>query len=147
DAGHGFLTEVNRNKYERLQIPELNDGFNEVFWYQGESITNLVSDNCGVYADYEGQGELPLTFVCDVFKEGNYRVKIKLFAACDIKEAKVFLGRRRLCYLGSLKAGESVEAEGLANICPIIARGSDRPTEDLTLDVTLVGRGLHLKEI
>ena len=35
DAGHGFLTEVNRNKYERLQIPELNDGFNEVFWYQG----------------------------------------------------------------------------------------------------------------
>ena len=147
DAGHGFLTEVNRNKYERLQIPELNDGFNEVFWYQGEKITNIFSDNTGAYVDYDGQGELPLSFVCNLPKEGNYKVKVKFEAACDIKEAKVFLGRRRLCYLGSIRKGESVETKSLANICPIIARGSDKPTEDLTLDVTLLGRGIHLQEI
>ena len=144
---HGFLTEVNRNKYDRLQIPELNDGFVEVYWYEGEQITKLKNHSDGVYVDYAGQGEIPLTFVCDIPKEGNYSVRIKLKAHDAISNAMVYLGRRRLAYIGSLETDETVEITALANVCPVIARGKDMPDEDLTLDVTLIGKNLSIQEI
>lgn len=144
---YGFLTEKNRNANERLQIPELNDGFQEIFWYNKQEITKLKADVNGVYVDYEGQGELPLTFVCDVPQEGNYEVHVTIVATENVKDAMIFTGRRRLAYIGDLQEGDILSEDFLTNICPIIARGSADVSEDLTCDVTIIGKGLRLMDI
>ena len=144
---YGFLTETNRNADKRLQIPELNDGFQEVFWLDKSPITSILGDESGAYVDYAGQGEIPLTFAADVASEGNYKIRIKLYASQDVKELLIFTGRRRLAYIGSLQEGEVLIEDFITNICPIIPRGMDRAMEDLTCDITVLGRGVHLMEL
>lgn len=157
EPDYGFLTEKNRNHYRNLQIPEINSGLDTVYWYRGAEITKLVADQSGCHVNWQGEGELPLTFVSDVPKEGNYQVRIVLHAA-DGADALLFLGRRRLAWRGSLS--ESADADSMhflgegkwegafvTNICPIIPRTFTDPMEDLTLDVTLFGRGVSLLEV
>ena len=146
--GHsaGFLTEANRNKVKRLGIPELNDGFTEIFWYDREEITLLKTDEDGVYVDYEGQGEVPLSFAADVPSEGNYRIKLTLKAS-EKAGLMVFAGRRRLADQSLRVAGEYIFLDFVTNICPIIPRGYDKVMEDLTCNVAVLGKGIHLQEI
>lgn len=142
----GFLTEENRAQYPRLGIAELNSGFDTVYWAKGAFCTEICEDADGCYVRWDGEGELPLTFVCDVPTEGNYRVDVTLYAGKDT-EALVFLGRRRLAARLSLRAGETVKRSFVTNICPIIPRTYEQPMEDLTLDVTVVGDEVHLSEV
>jgi lysophospholipase L1-like esterase len=141
----GFLTEENRKKYGRLGIPELNSGYDCVYWGQGVLKTCIREDEEGAYVDWQGQGDLPLTFVCDVPAEGNYRVGVTLAADRDA-DILIFLGRRRLAGRFSLKAGETLEKTFLTNICPIIPRTYEEPMEDMTCDVTIVGPA-HLQRV
>ncbi len=143
---YGFLTEENRKTEKRLQIPELNSGYDAVYWYRGQSITKIMQDGDGCFVEWDGDGEIPLTFVTDVEKEGNYEVHITLTAKQDCDNALLFLGRRRLALRKAMKAGETYTGVFLANICPVIPRTYANPMEDLTLDITVVGRGVHLKE-
>lgn len=139
----GFLTEENRNSCPRLGIAELNDGYAPVYWARDVLHTKIGQDADGCYVKWDGEGDLPLTFVCDVPREGNYRVKVTLYAKRDAG-ALLFLGRRRLVARLELKKGELWSGSFLANICPIIPRGYESAMEDLTLDVTLVGAGVCL---
>ena len=41
ERGWGFVTEKNRREQESLRLPELNSGFEPVWWYQDEDITRL----------------------------------------------------------------------------------------------------------
>ena len=154
---YGFLTEKNRNRIKRLQISEINSGMDTVYWYRGTEITELAADSHGCRVIWDGEGEIPLTFVSDVPAEGNYLVRIVLHA---VKAAEVFLflGRRRLAWHGVLPGEtdtgpmhlrEDGNWEGcfVTNICPIIPRTFTDPMEDLTLDVTLLGRGVSLSEV
>ena len=154
---YGFLTEKNRNRIKQLQIPEINSGFNTVYWYRGTEITELAADRCGCHVTWAGEGEIPLTFVADVPREGNYQVRVVLHAA-EKAEVLLFLGRRRLSWRGLLSGEADAGAmhflgdclwEGtfVTNICPIIPRTFTEPMEDLTLDVTLLGRGVSLREV
>lgn len=145
-SGCGFLTEENRKKYPRLGIAELNDGFSPVYWAKDFIHTIIRQDTDGCYVDYDGEGELPLTFVCDVPREGNYEVKVSLYAGRDT-QALLFLGRRRLAARVRLTGGVIWSGSFLTNICPIIPRGFAKSMEDLTLDVTLVGADVHLCEV
>lgn len=147
EAGFGFLTEENRKKEQRLQIAELNSGMDTVYWYQDRVITNIQADEKGCFVDWNREGEVPLTFVTDVPQEGNYEVKVTIFAEEDVQDAYIFLGRRRLAWRGSLKKGESFEDSFVTNICPIIPRTFTDAMEDLTLDVTIIGKGVRLKTI
>lgn len=143
---HGFLTEKNRAQYPQLAIAELNSGFDAVYWARGSLSTEICEDECGCYVSWDGDGELPLTFVCEVPSEGNYQVNVTLFAK-EAAEALVYLGRRRLAARLSLRAGEAVSRSFVTNICPIIPRTYEQTMDDRTLDVTVVGAGVHLCEI
>lgn len=142
----GFLTEKNRTQYPQLGISELNSGFDAVYWAKGSLSTEICEDEQGCYVRWDGEGELPLTFVCKIPSEGNYWVDVTLFAEKDT-QALVFLGRRRLATRLFLRAGETVSRSFVTNICPIIPRTFEQPMEDRTLDVTVVGAGVHLCEI
>lgn len=150
---YGFLTEENRREEKLLQIPELNSGFDTVYWYRRETVTRIHADEGGCYTDWSGEGELPLTFVADVPEEGNYAVRVVLSVREEAPEVMVFLGRRRLAFLGKLPGafrclGENrFEGRFVTNICPVIPRTYTEPMEDLTLDVTVLGRGVRLAEV
>ncbi len=141
---YGFLTEENRKQAKRLQIPELNSGMDAVYWLCGQEVTRLVSDDKGCFASWDSEGEIPVTFVTDVPAEGNYQVKVAVTAQGAVSDAMIYLGRRRLAWRGSLAAGERFEGTFLTNICPIVPRTYSDAMEDLTLDITVIGRGLHL---
>lgn len=143
----GFLTETNRKAVKRLRIPELNSGFDTVSWYRNRSVTNIRADGRGCCASWDKEGEIPLTFVAEVEKEGNYEVQITLEAEEDVSDAMIFLGRRRLAYIGTVPGSTQFKKSFVTNICPIIPRGFSEPMEDKTIDVTIVGRGLHLARV
>ncbi len=158
DMQYGFLTEKNADENQRLSIPELNSGFGTVYWYRGSNITNIQADAHGCYicSDHgrreveltqEEEEKIPLTFVTDVSQEGNYQVTVTVYASENIPEGFIFLGRRRLAYIGAFKEQETVTRTFLTNICPFIPRNHEEVMEDLTLDLTIVGAGLHLKEV
>lgn len=146
-VSYGFLTEENRRLEKRLQISELNSGMDTVYWYQGADITSIQQDENGCYTDWKKEGDIPLTFVTDVPEEGNYQVTVAIYAGEDISDAMIFLGRRRLAWKGSLKKGERFYRTFLTNICPIVPRTYSEAMEDKTLDVTLLGKGIHLTEV
>lgn len=146
---YGFITEENRGKEKVLQIPELNSGFSEAYWCKGETITQFVENERGIKAgDWKGQGMIPLTFAMKVIKEGNYFVKIKLQSdiRCEKNDEQVmiFLGRRRLAYVGKV---EDMPEKFVVNVTPIIPRGYENEMKDETVDVTIVGKDIYLSSI
>lgn len=149
----GFVTEANRRADPMLQIPELNAGFDAFCWYRDRDLTRIAQDASGCYVDSpcilsqfsENSGRrIPLTFKADVPGWGNYKVRLKLFAAVKEEELLIFLGRRRLFYRGKLSAGEELETEFLLNICDIIPRGRKMIYPDYSAEITLVGNAPRL---
>ncbi|MCD8023589.1 MAG: hypothetical protein LUF30_11675 [Lachnospiraceae bacterium] len=78
--GYGFETEENRRQQELLRFPELNSGFETVYWYQDETLTHLEEDEDGCYLR-SGLRRTPLIFKLDVPQQGNYRVTVKIRTA------------------------------------------------------------------
>lgn len=146
-SAYRFLTEAARRAEPRLRIPELNSGFEPVYWCGGQDITLIRQDQHGCYVEWEGDGQIPLTYMLPVASEGNYKVQLCLYAEREIENAMIFLGRRRLAWRGRLKEGEQWTGSFVTNICPIIPRTYTELMKDLTLDVTIIGTGLHLTEI
>ena len=153
--GWGFVTEKNRREQELLRLPELNSGFEPVWWYQDEDITRLEMGEEGCRSvdseerEWEKSGRrLPLLFKADVKKEGNYRVSVSM-AGCSENEQEVFLflGRRHLAWRGTLQHGQRQTVEGIVNVCDIIPRGKTEGCPDTTVDIALIGRGAALSEI
>lgn len=144
---YGFLTEKNRRAEKRLQIAEINSGMDLVYWYGDTEVTCIKASEHGCFTEWHGEGEIPLTFVTDVEKEGNYEVMVSLYAEEDCEEVFLFLGRRRLAWHGKMKKGENFTQKFVTNICPIIPRTYTEAMEDLTLDVTLIGRGICMSAI
>ena len=83
ERGWGFVTEEARREQELLRLPELNSGFEPVWWYQDEDITQvemreegcLIADCTGREWDRAGR-RIPLLFKADRKAEGNYRIRI-----------------------------------------------------------------------
>lgn len=148
--GYGFITEKNRIRDEKLRIPEINSGFDTVYWYRNSCISGINADEMGCFAKWmveQQVGDIPLTFAVDVPAEGNYLVTLTLRAVEDVDEAIVFLGRRRLAYRGNIEKGQNWCRSFVTNICPIIPRNHSEKMEDLTLDVTILGSGIRLVSI
>ncbi|MDO5424983.1 MAG: rhamnogalacturonan acetylesterase [Eubacteriales bacterium] len=141
---YGFLTEECREWDRRLRLPEINSGFEPVYWSQGQTLTKIEEDENGCFVDWDGEGAIPLTFAADLEREGNYRVTVELWAEEAVEEAMLFLGRRRLALLRDLPKGTRLQEQFVTNICPIIPRGQEDAEEDTTLDVTVIGKGLRL---
>lgn len=141
----GFITQENMDG--KLAIPELNSGMLPAYWSENYKLTHIKHDEHGCYTDGFDEAFIPLVFACDVASEGNYYVNVKVFAGCDIEDGLIFLGRRRLVAKLSLSKGEVYEETFLVNVSLIIPRTYTDPMADTTIDVTIVGEGLHLSAV
>ena len=115
-----------------MRLPELNSGFEPVWWYQDEEIARLEmgEDGCrnedgGVRQECGGRS-LPALFKADVKEEGNYRVRAT-FTACGKEEEEIllFLGRRHLAWKGRLRGGQRQSVEALVNVSANRAPGKN----------------------
>ena len=112
DKGYGFVTEENRKEQENLQLPELNSGFDTLYWYRDVKLSEIREDEEGCFLDSEGRvrsleaeagetfpgerGRIPLIFKADVPRQGNYKVTVTIRAKEPIGEILIFAGCRRL---------------------------------------------------
>lgn len=165
EQGWGFVTEKIRREQELLRLPELNSGFEPVWWYQDEDITQLEMREEGcLIADctdpnhagqnhagkeWESTGRrIPLLFKADVKKEGNYRIKVSLTGCAEMEtEVLLFLGRRHLAWKGTLQHGQRQMVEGIVNVCAIVPRGKTEMYPDTTVDIALIGKGAALSGV
>lgn len=147
-TGFGFIDEKQRREQERLQLPELNSGFEPVWWYQDEELTEILDReegcmlaDCPLAAEWEETGrKLPLQFKADMGEEGSYR----LFAeVCNPNEHPVsiilFAGRRHLVWKGELAPRERRSFDALIHVCAIIPRGKTVRYGDTAVDIALTG--------
>ena len=165
EQGWGFVTEKIRREQELLRLPELNSGFEPVWWYQDEDITQLEmrEEGCliadcigtnGAGKNYDGKEwestgrRIPLFFKADVKKEGNYRIKVILTGCAEMEtEALLFLGRRHLAWKGILQYGQRQMVEGIVNVSAIVPRGKTEMYPDTTVDIALIGKGAALSGV
>ena len=155
EQGWGFVTEKNRREQELLRLPELNSGFEPVWWYQEEDITQLEMKEEGCLTadcsgkEYNSAGRrIPLLFKADVKKEGNYRIKVSLTGCAEMEtEVFLFLGRRHLAWKGTLQYGQRQMVEGIVNVSAIVPRGKTEMYPDTTVDIALIGKGAALSGV
>lgn len=156
-GGHGFVTGAELRDQPGLLIPEINSGFTLPWWYEGQDISQVAAGTSGAAvcptrevreADLKDRA-LPLWYKADT-GSGRYRVTVTLSAAQACDEVLVFVSRRRLCWRGTLAAGETAQVSALCDVSPIIACGggdaavSDLgPVEDVSVDVAVVGAALR----
>lgn len=148
ETGFGFVDEKNRREQERLQLPELNSGFEPIWWYQDEEITLIQEGEYGCMlerspfaSEWESTGRaIPLQFKADMGEEGSYRLLMEI---CNPNPRPVpvilFAGRRHLVWKGELSAGEKRCFEALIHVCAIVPRGKTQPYGDTTVDIALIG--------
>lgn len=84
-------------------IPELADGFDPGL--------EALADGFEVQGFYEKASG-----------PGIYRVSWEVRAGKDVKSLFLFAGRKNLCFLGAMKAGEAVKGSCYTHICEIIPR-------------------------
>ena len=152
--GYGFVIEKNRREQELLKIPELNSGFDTVYWYQDQDLSLIQEDELGCFLDSEGivsrleqdagepwAGErrrVPLSFIVDVPRQGNYKVTIVIRTAEPLKDVMIFTGRRRLAYKGDIPGNTEFTHSMIVNVCDIVPRGQTKIYSDTTIDITVL---------
>ena len=154
ERGNGFVTEEYRQKQELLQLAELNTGFDVLpYWYRGEHVTEILSDEQGCYIDSEAitrrigadQNRLiPLCYKADVPSTGNYAVQVELFGRGDIL---VFAGARRLVYKESVPEAKTINVSFVLNVCEIIPRGKTCLYENTSVNIAVLGQQIKLSRI
>lgn len=111
EGNYGFLTKENRGKNKELLVPELNNGFSTL--------------SC------------PPTFAAEIEKEGNYQVKTELWGLQPEREICLFLGRRVMVFKGKPDKNGRLEGSFVANLSPIIPRGSEKRIENRKLEMCI----------
>lgn len=105
--GYGFVTGTELRAYPELRIPEINSGFEPMWWYRdreydcvrmGPEGAEVYPAACVREKDLEGRS-LPLWFKADT-GPGQYRVTVTLSTTGDSQNVLLFIGRRRLCWRG-----------------------------------------------
>lgn len=172
DKGYGFVTEENRKEQESLQLPELNSGFDTLYWYRDVKLSEIREDEKGCFLDSEGRvrsleaeageafpgerGRIPLIFKADVPNQGNYKVTVAIRAVESIGEILIFAGCRRLGFLGTppefLPGEVSFTRSMMVNVCDIVPRGRTHSFENKTINIAIVAdrpsiSGVRIEEI
>lgn len=154
DKGYGFVIEQNRRGQAPLQIPEINSGFDTVYWYQDEDITTIEEDKDGCFVDSRnavailekktgeiqaGEGRrIPICFKMDLPRHGNYRVTLTIKTKESMNNVMIFTERRRLSFRGNISENTTFTHTMIVNVCDIVPRGQTRIYTDKALDITVV---------
>lgn len=147
DLGYGFFTEAVRKDNEILNLPELNSGFEVWYWLKGKTLTTIKSDREGCYIDNEIE-DIPLSFKVKVPNTGNYLLTLELFNECKGTNLILFTGRRRFTFKkNDLENDERITYTCNVNVCDIIPRGKETRYSDLTLDISIIGKKVHLSRL
>lgn len=152
ENGYGFVTDQNRNQSPDLQIAELNSAFEPYYWLQNQNLISISDDETSCFIHYGNStsdtwDRIPLIFKSNVPKSGNYLVTITFSSQKDIKNAMIFTGRRRLAFLSDVQKNKQYIVNVTVNVTDIIPRGYHSRFEDRSIDITLIGDGLHLHSI
>jgi len=154
-GGSGFVTGEEMERYPSLLIPELNSGFVPAQWYKDTNLTQIIATEYGAAAHPSAAARekdlqsrtLPLWYKADT-GAGRFRITATL-AGEGAKETLLFTGRRRLCWRGSLEAGQRITATALCSALPIVAVGGGDAAlgdlgrmEDTSVDVAVAGASL-----
>lgn len=154
EEGYGFVTRAAGLREGRLNIPELNSGFEPSCWLQDIEAQEISEDSHGVRAEvrapYPAQWKIPLVFKAAVPEEGNYRITVTLSLPQEAEhpqEVLVFSGRRQLAFRGMLKPGETKRVTALEHVCPIIPRNHAEEMADRSVKISLVAEEVRIREI
>lgn len=55
DKGYSFVTEKNRREQDDLRLPELNSGFDTLYWYRDSDLTEIREDAQGCFLDCDAR--------------------------------------------------------------------------------------------
>lgn len=139
-TGVGFVVERNRISEELLQIPELNSGF--INNPESEEKTTILSDDDGCYVS---DGNLfPLIFKANMKRLGTYEVTVTLMGQGEIS---VFYGCRNLVYKNKLDDIKEIEISFDYKLTSLIPQEKTCMYEKRSIDISLVGSGVHLQKI
>lgn len=155
ERGYGFITEIIRDLDKTLKIPELNSGFDILYWYMDHEISRIMEDEDGCYVEgvlshgSTTSVSVPLFFKLDVESEGNYLITLKLKAGKEgVKSLTLFGGRRHLCFHDrNLESKEELIYSFLVNVSDIIPRDYTKPWMDRSVDFTLIGDGIRISQV
>lgn len=157
DSDYGFVTERCRKEQSELRVPELNSGFDTVYWYRNEEITVIKEEESSCYIEKDNAyareaRQIPLCFKTVVPRQGNYKVTVSLCPGTNMRNILVFSGRRRLIFKKDfLEKGQLIKITAMVNVCDIVPRGKTRIYEDKTIDITVLAdrpciSGVYIEE-
>lgn len=128
DKSYGFVTEKNRREQDDLRLPELNSGFDTLYWYRDADLTEIREDAQGCFLDSDDEirrleaeageefpgerGRIPLVFKADVPGQGNYKVTVTIRGGEEPGEILIFEGCRGLGYKGELRSPWELRSPG-----------------------------------
>ncbi|HCL01083.1 MAG TPA: hypothetical protein DHW61_01440 [Lachnoclostridium phytofermentans] len=155
ERGYGFITEPIRDLEKALKIPELNSGFDILYWYMDSEITGIMEDEDGCYAVGVLENgsvtpvNVPLFFKLDIEGEDNYLITLKLKAGDrGVKSLTLFGGRRHLHFHNYMLASkEELTYSFLVNVSDIIPRNYTEVHTDRSVDFAIIGDGVRISEV
>ncbi len=153
--GYGFITEPVRDLEKTLKIPELNSGFDILYWYMDSEVTRILEDEDGCYAvgvldnGSVTSVNVPLFFKVDVECEGNYLITLKIKAGYQGVNSLTLFGGRRHLHLHSrkLESKEELTYSFLVNVSDIIPRDDTEPHTDRSVDFAVLGEGVRISQV
>ena len=86
EGSFGFVDERARREQEFLQLPELNSGFEPIWWYQDEELTFIQEgkEGCALLSapaepEWKASGrKIPLQFKADMGEAGSFRLSVEI---------------------------------------------------------------------
>ncbi len=148
EGSFGFVDERARREQEFLQLPELNSGFEPIWWYQDEELTFIQEgkEGCALFPapaepEWRASGrKIPLQFKADMREAGSFCLSVEICnPGTEPVPVILFAGRRHLVWKGTLFAGERRYIRTLIHVCAIVPRGKTQAYEDTSVDIALVG--------
>ncbi|MBP3657228.1 MAG: hypothetical protein J6K32_11100 [Clostridia bacterium] len=77
--------------------------------------------------------------------DGRYRVRVRIDAQQDVKDALLFGNRRRLLWRGDLAAGSITEIEALCAVHPYLPDGVEEPVQSEGVELALAAAGARIE--
>lgn len=139
-VGYGFITEVNREKEELLQIPEANSGICQAPDFEAKTCIDADENGCFVYKG----DEMPLMFKAEVSRLGNYEISMTLYGRGKIS---VFSGCRNLVYQEDLEKESEVEVNFNVKLISMILNEKNCMYENRSIDIAILGKYVRLKKL
>lgn len=147
-TGAGFVDAAALQDAPRLHTPQMAANWQPMWWYGGWCAGFAAGPRgvaaspapCLPAADLAGR-ELPVWFRADLPGEGTYQVSLRLCGRGG--PVRVFAGRRRLMWQGTLTEGQVRELRFPLDVTPLVPDGETQPALNAAADLAVTGADLQ----